>query len=104
MYSSESVFPNFFKAMYDILFPDIFDVFQGMNAKNLYINSFKSAEEFEEKWQSIDTDKSGYVDKSEFLAISKETPKSWDIYSSNGTTIHKEYLIFFSNSEKISNC
>ena len=38
-----------------------------MNIKNLYINNFKSAAEFEEIWETIDADKSGYLDKSEFL-------------------------------------
>ena len=65
-----------------------------MNVKNLYINSFKSAAEFEEKWAQIDADKSGYLDKSEFLANNNESPKTWDIYSSNDTTIHKEYPFF----------
>ena len=65
--------------------------FLGTNVKNLYINRFSNADEFEECWKLLDNDDSGYLDRKEFLE-GPESKKAWENYSSNDTHIHKEYL------------
>ena len=53
----------------------------------MYINSFKNSEEFKAKWNSIDDDKSDYLDEEEFIKIEPE--HIWKLYSNGGITIHK---------------